>query len=138
MFRLNYNFIAAAIAAAGIVGSMYYMANKIESQDELIISIRESNELIKAQNKSITEQYNSYITASEENREKLDFLIQDLRYTRSNITKNLQVLHDHNLQELANKKPVIIEKLANDATKKVFDDIERSSNPAELLPSAER
>lgn len=99
-------------------GYLYYK----DSKDSIARLTKENAELIQS-----IESLDKTLQAVREERERYrrsaDKLSQDLKRSEQYIDGLSRKLREHDLTNLALRKPILIEKRVNDATKKLFDDI---------------
>lgn len=106
-----------------------YMRNKVDNL-ELRLDRSESR------GDSLQESLSNYLENREVTEKALSDLATSLTTTRSAIRADLEVFRNHDLQKLAEAKPGLIEVRANEATKEIFDTLEKESNiSARILPN---
>ena len=113
--------IMFVIIIAACVGYFYYSQNKINDLNKNIEKYR-----ISAQ---VAEKTINVLNENADKQQKLmSDLQKDLKQSEADNDKLRKLLREHDLTKLSIKKPGMIEKRINDATKKVFKDIVNISN----------
>ena len=125
MFRL-YGIIAI-IGVLGIAayGAKYYY----DSTQATIAQLRENNAKLEVVAKTNEETINKLNSDAVQMASLNQSLQQELQQAELYKQELLGKLQKHNLSQLSLKKPGLIEKRINDATAKVFDDLESLTSP---------
>jgi hypothetical protein len=115
----------AKLAAAGVVGMLVFGA-VLEYQDmkERIAVLRENNaklELVAENNAKALQEATQFATQMEEQNLELQANLQQAEVYKDSL---IEKFRDHDLTRLSLKRPGMIQLRINNATKKVFDDIE--------------
>jgi hypothetical protein len=115
----------AKLAVAGIVGMLVFGA-VLEYQDmkERIAVLRENNaklELVAENNAKALQEATQFATQMEEQNLELQANLQQAEVYKDSL---IEKFRDHDLTRLSLKRPGMIQLRINNATKKVFDDIE--------------
>lgn len=116
MFR-----IYAIIIILAVLGGAYW---EYSSMQKRIETLRENNaklEMVAKQNQQVIEEMQAFSKMQEELNLELNKKLQDASKYKDEL---LSKLRKHDLALLSLKKPGLVEKRINDATKKVFDEIE--------------
>lgn len=115
----------AKLAVAGVVGMLVFGA-VLEYQDmkERIAVLRENNaklELVAENNAKALQEATQFATQMEEQNLELQANLQQAEVYKDSL---IEKFRDHDLTRLSLKRPGMIQLRINNATKKVFDDIE--------------
>jgi len=116
MFR-----IYAIIIILGILGGAYWEYTNMQKRIE---TLRENNvklEMVAKQNQQVIEEMQAFSKMQEELNLDLNKKLQEASKYKDEL---LSKLRKHDLALLSLKKPGLVEKRINNATKKVFDEIE--------------
>jgi len=105
------------ISLAASIASLFLFISNMRLQENLA----EVNAAYSAQKTTLSD-IKSKISKSIEENSELQFRLQD---AQTEISELRNVLVNHNLTKLAKEKPGLIETRINNATKKLFNDIER-------------
>ena len=120
MFRLYAIIIIVGILGAAAWGAKYYY----DSTQATIATLRENNAKLETANQinqeTIGKMQQDAVRMSELNNQ----LTTDLQKAEKYGDELRATLNKHNLTHLANKKPGLIEKRMQDATDKLWDDLE--------------
>ena len=112
-------FVIALLGGVAYAAKYYY-----DTTQATIAQLRENNAKLEVAN----EENQATIKQMEKNAERLneltDQLGQDLRKAEAYGDELRNTLNKHNLTHLANKKPGMIEKRMQNATEKLWDDLE--------------
>ena len=112
-------FVIALLGGVAYAAKYYY-----DTTQATIAQLRENNAILEVAN----EENQATIKQMEKNAERLneltDQLGQDLRKAEAYGDELRNTLNKHNLTHLANKKPGMIEKRMQNATDKLWDDLE--------------
>lgn len=73
---------------------------------------------------------NSLTNSIKETQDKINFIGDKMNIIHSNSVRQVEVFDKHDLNKLLEKKPELIEDLANKATEKALKRIEEITNPA--------
>ena len=115
----------AKLAVAGIVGMLVFGAvSEYRDMKERIAVLRENNaklELVAESNALALEEATQFATQMEEQNLELQENLQQAEVYKDSLTEKFR---DHDLTRLSLKRPGMIQLRINNATKKVFDDIE--------------
>jgi len=115
----------AKLAVAGIVGMLVFGAvSEYRDMKERIAVLRENNaklELVAESNALALEEATQFATQMEEQNLELQENLQQAEVYKDSL---IEKFRDHDLTRLSLKRPGMIQLRINDATKKVFDDIE--------------
>ena len=115
----------AKLAVAGIVGMLVFGAvSEYRDMKERIAVLRENNaklELVAESNALALEEATQFATQMEEQNLELQANLQQAEVYKDSL---IEKFRDHDLTRLSLKRPGMIQLRINDATKKVFDDIE--------------
>ena len=116
MFR-----IYAIIIILAVLGGAYW---EYSSMQKRIETLRENNaklEMVAEQNQKVIEEMGAFAKQQEELNLALNKQLQEASKYKDEL---LSKLRKHDLALLSLKKPGLVEKRINDATKKVFDELE--------------
>lgn len=120
MFRLYAIIIIVGILGAAAYGAKYYY----DSTQATIATLRENNAKLETANQinqeTIAQQQADAVKMAELNNQ----LTTDLQKAEKYGDELRATLNKHNLTHLANKKPGLIEKRMQNATDKLWDDLE--------------
>ena len=120
MFRVYILIVVLGLLGGGIYAAKYYY----DTTQATIAQLRENNAKLEVAN----EENQQTITKMQENNVRLnaltDQLNTDLRKSEEYGDELRETLNKHNLTHLANKKPGLIEKRMQNATDKLWDDLE--------------
>jgi len=120
MFRLY-----AMLAVVGIVGVVLFGAwYEYRDMQQRIATLRENNaklEMVAKANAEALEEVTAFANQMEASNLELQANLQKAEAYKDDLLSKFQ---KHNLTKLSLRKPGLIEGRINDATKKVFDDIE--------------
>jgi small-conductance mechanosensitive channel len=125
MFRLY-----AIIIILGILGGAAWAAKSYYvSTQNTIAQLRENNAKLEVANQENQATINQMVSDNKRLNELTDQLNIDLRKSEEYGDELRATLNKHNLTHLANKKPGLIEKRMQDATDKLWDDLESVTSP---------
>lgn len=125
MFRLY-----GIIAIVGVLGIAAYGAKYYyDSTQATIAQLRENNAKLEVVAKTNEETINKLNSDAVQMASLNQSLQQELQQAELYKQELLGKLQKHNLSQLSLKKPGLIEKRINDATAKVFDDLESLTSP---------
>jgi len=120
MFRVYILIVVLGLLGGGIYAAKYYY----DTTQATIAQLRENNAKLEVAN----EENQQTITKMQENNVRLnaltDQLNKDLRKSEEYGDELRNTLNKHNLTHLANKKPGLIEKRMQNATDKLWGDLE--------------
>ncbi len=120
MFRVYILIVVLGLLGGGIYAAKYYY----DTTQATIAQLRDNNAKLEVAN----EENQQTITKMQENNVKLnaltDQLNKDLRKSEEYGDQLRDTLNKHNLTHLANKKPGLIEKRMQNATDKLWGDLE--------------
>lgn len=126
MFRLY-----GIIAIVGVLGIAAYGAKYYyDSTQATIAQLRENNAKLEVVAKTNEETINKLNSDAIQMASLNQSLQQELQQAELYKQELLGKLQKHNLSQLSLKKPGLIEKRINDATAKVFDDLESLTSPS--------
>lgn len=115
----------AKLAVAGIVGMLVFGAvSEYRDMKERIAVLRENNaklELVAENNAKALQEATQFATQMEEQNLELQANLQQAEVYKDSL---IEKFRDHDLTRLSLKRPGMIQLRINNATKKVFDDIE--------------
>lgn len=115
----------AKLAVAGIIGMLVFGAvSEYRDMKNRIAVLRENNaklELVAETNAKALEEATQFATEMEEQNLELQANLQEAEAYKDSL---IEKFRDHDLTRLSLKRPGMIQLRINDATKKVFDDIE--------------
>lgn len=120
MFRLYFMIIILVVVGGVLFGAWY----EYRDMQQRIATLRENNaklEMVAKENEQTINTMQEFASSMAEENKKLTGQLQEAEKYKDQLLGKLQ---RHNLALLSLKKPGMIEKRINDATKKVFDDIE--------------
>lgn len=123
IMKYLYGAIGVSVVTMIVGGYLYYKDTQArlrayaENQAVLELNLQRSENTITQIRQNIRNQI-----------EQNKILNQELQKAEQEKNSLTEKLSKHNLQYLAKRKPGLIEKRINDATRKVFDDIERVTN----------
>ena len=125
MFRLY-----AIIIILGILGGAAWAAKSYYvSTQNTIAQLRENNAKLEVANQENQATINQMVADNKRLNELTDQLNIDLRKSEEYGDELRATFNKHNLTHLANKKPGLIEKRMQDATDKLWDDLESVTSP---------
>jgi len=111
-----------------VAGTIYFLYNenrsliiKIEQQQ---VALDPTKKALEETNKTIDE----IIKDNKRNEEISKELERQIRTANEELDELIKILSNHNLKDLASKKGGLIERIINEATRKIFNDIERITN----------
>ena len=120
MFRVYILIVVLGLLGGAVYAAKYYY----DTTQATIAQLRENNAKLEVAN----EENQLTISKMEENSVRLnaltDQLNQDLRKSEEYGNESRNTLNKHNLTHLANKKPGLIEKRMQNATDKLWGDLE--------------
>ena len=120
MFRVYILIVVLGLLGGAVYAAKYYY----DTTQATIAQLRENNAKLEVAN----EENQLTISKMEENSVRLnaltDQLNQDLKKSEEYGNELRNTLNKHNLTHLANKKPGLIEKRMQNATDKLWDDLE--------------
>jgi len=115
----------AKLAVAGIIGMLVFGAvSEYRDMKNRIAVLRENNaklELVAETNAKALEEATQFATEMEEQNLELQANLQQAEKYKDSL---IEKFRDHDLTRLSLKRPGMIQLRINNATKKVFDDIE--------------
>ena len=120
MTKLYGIIILVAILGGVGYGAKYYY----DTTQNTIATLRDNNAKLEIANKTNTETINQMVADNQRLNELTDQLNTDLRKSEEYGDELRDTLNKHNLTHLANKKPGLIEKRMQNATDKLWDDLE--------------
>jgi len=120
MFRLYAIIIIVGILGAAAWGAKYYY----DSTQATIAQLRENNAKLEVANEENQATINQMVADAQRLNQLTDQLNQDLRKSEEYGDELRATLNKHNLTHLANKKPGLIEQRMQNATDKLWDDLE--------------
>ena len=120
MIKLYGIIILVAILGGVGYGAKYYY----DTTQNTIATLRDNNAKLEVANKTNTETINQMVADNQRLNALTDQLNSDLRKSEEYGDELRDTLNKHNLTHLANKKPGLIEKRMQNATDKLWDDLE--------------
>ena len=111
--------LVAVLGGVGYGAKYYY-----DTTQSTIATLRDNNAKLEIANKTNTETINQMVADNQRLNELTDQLNSDLRKSEEYGDELRDTLNKHNLTHLANKKPGLIEKRMQNATDKLWDDLE--------------
>lgn len=120
MFRLYAIIIIVGILGAAAWGAKYYY----DSTQATIAQLRENNAKLEVANEENQATINQMVADAQRLNQLTDQLNEDLRKSEEYGDELRATLNKHNLTHLANKKPGLIEQRMQNATDKLWDDLE--------------
>ena len=120
MIKLYGIIILVAILGGVGYGAKYYY----NTTQNTIATLRDNNAKLEVANKTNTETINQMVADNQRLNALTDQLNSDLRKSEEYGDELRETLNKHNLTHLANKKPGLIEKRMQNATDKLWDDLE--------------
>ena len=120
MIKLYGIIILVAILGGVGYGAKYYY----DTTQNTIATLRDNNAKLEVANKTNTETINQMVADNQRLNALTDQLNSDLRKSEEYGDELRETLNKHNLTHLANKKPGLIEKRMQNATDKLWDDLE--------------
>lgn len=127
MTSLKIYLILGGIIALLGTGFKFYYDYAQAKMEVLESNIEKANLAIESQKKA----FDSYKTNVENQLENISGLQERQREIADQTNELSELLARHRLDQLAAGKPGLIERRANAATKRVFNDVEESSQPVE-------
>ena len=120
MIRLYAVIIIVGILGAAAWGAKYYY----DSTQATIAQLRENNAKLEVANEENQATINQMVADAQRLNQLTDQLNEDLRKSEEYGDELRATLNKHNLTHLANKKPGLIEQRMQNATNKLWDDLE--------------
>jgi benzoyl-CoA reductase/2-hydroxyglutaryl-CoA dehydratase subunit BcrC/BadD/HgdB len=120
MIRLYAVIIIVGILGAAAWGAKYYY----DSTQATIAQLRENNAKLEVANEENQATINQMVADAQRLNQLTDQLNEDLRKSEEYGDELRATLNKHNLTHLANKKPGLIEQRMQNATDKLWDDLE--------------
>lgn len=120
MYWTLFKYGAPILLVMAIAGALYFQHSRIEDLNQELANARTT---IETQKNTIT----TIRDTVKRNRKSLSEFNSKVKEIRSETNELQQTLSEHNLEELANEKPGLIENRANNATKELFDNFEEAS-----------
>ena len=115
----------AKLAVAGVIGMLVFGAvSEYQDMKNRIAVLRENNaklELVAESNARALDEITQFATQMEEQNLELQTNLQQAEVYKDSL---IEKFRDHDLTRLSLKRPGMIQLRINNATKKVFDDIE--------------
>jgi len=120
--------VLALIILIGSAATYFFWSqSKISSLTTNVTTLSDENKSLKVSNESLNNNIKNLIELSKKDTARLENLDSQLSTERSH-SKNLELLlRKHNLSDLAQHKPGLIEKRVNTATKNAINDLEKIS-----------
>jgi len=91
-------------------------------------TLREEKQTLEISLQTITQEKENLVTRMEVSNEKLIELDTKLSKAREDVNRTLRLFSDHDFTNLVQRKPGLLEKLMQKATKKEFDEMEKIVN----------
>jgi hypothetical protein len=115
-----------ALIIAGLLAGAYYIYKDMEAT---IATLRENNaklELVVETNQATIKAMEAQAALIAEANQQFQIRLQESERYRNDLISKLQ---RHDLSKLSFQRPAMIEKRINDATQKLFDELESSTTP---------
>jgi len=129
MFKLYAIIIVVGLLGGAAYGAKYYY----DTTQNTIAQLRENNAKLEVANETNQATINKMGADAERLNNLTNQLVQDLQKSEKYGDELRNTLNKHNLTHLANKKPGLIEKRMQNATDKLWDDLE-SITGAVIIP----
>ena len=120
MFKLYAILIVVGLLGGAVYGAKYYY----DTTQNTIASLRDNNAKLEVANETNQATINKMGADAERLNNLTNQLVQDLQKSEKYGDELRNTLNKHNLTHLANKKPGLIEKRMQNATDKLWDDLE--------------
>ena len=120
MFKLYAIIIVVGLLGGAAYGAKYYY----DTTQNTIAQLRENNAKLEVANETNQATINRMGADAERLNNLTNQLVQDLQKSEKYGDELRNTLNKHNLTHLANKKPGLIEKRMQNATDKLWDDLE--------------
>ena len=120
MFKLYAIIIVVGLLGGAAYGAKYYY----DTTQNTIAQLRENNAKLEVANETNQATINKMGADAERLNNLTNQLVQDLQKSEKYGDELRNTLNKHNLTHLANKKPGLIEKRMQNATDKLWDDLE--------------
>ena len=120
MFKLYAIIIVVELLGGAAYGAKYYY----DTTQNTIAQLRENNAKLEVANETNQATINKMGADAERLNNLTNQLVQDLQKSEKYGDELRNTLNKHNLTHLANKKPGLIEKRMQNATDKLWDDLE--------------
>ena len=124
---LTNKYVLIGLLVSTILTYFWYLSNKATNLEEELkqkeVLIEGAIEKVNQANQTVTVLQAQMIAQSE----LLNQQLKEMRKVEKDIESKKKVFEDHNLDNLAKKKPVLIENRVNRATERVFREIEDES-----------
>ena len=120
MFKLYAILIVVGLLGGAVYGAKYYY----DTTQNTIASLRENNAKLEVANETNQATIKKMGQDTARLNDLTNQLAQDLQTSESYGDELRSTLNKHNLTNLANKKPGLIEKRMQNATDKLWDDLE--------------
>ena len=120
MFKLYAIIIVVGLLGGAAYGAKYYY----DTTQNTIAQLRENNAKLDVANETNQATINKMGADAERLNNLTNQLVQDLQKSEKYGDELRNTLNKHNLTHLANKKPGLIEKRMQNATDKLWDDLE--------------
>jgi hypothetical protein len=120
MFRLYAILIVVGLLGGAAYGAKYYY----DTTQNTIAQLRENNAKLEVANETNQATIDKMGADAERLNNLTNQLVQDLQKSEKYGDELRNTLNKHNLTHLANKKPGLIEKRMQNATDKLWDDLE--------------
>lgn len=120
MFRLYVILIVVGLLGGAAYGAKYYY----DTTQNTIAQLRDNNAKLEVANETNQATINKMGADAERLNNLTNQLVQDLQKSEKYGDELRNTLNKHNLTHLANKKPGLIEKRMQNATDKLWDDLE--------------
>jgi len=121
-----------AVLAIIIAGGGYFFKQYYDSSQAQILTLKQNNIAVEAQNKAQDERFDKFKTEFAVQSAAITQLNSELANIKIESSKLSKTLARHELDKLSAGKPGLIKRLANRATKKVFANLENASKPVEV------
>jgi len=120
MFKLYAILIVVGLLGGAVYGAKYYY----DTTQNTIASLRENNAKLEVANETNQATIKQMALGTARLNDLTNQLAQDLQTSERYGDELRSTLNKHNLTHLANKKPGLIEKRMQNATDKLWDDLE--------------
>jgi uncharacterized protein HemX len=124
--KLKVYAVMAIIVLVGGLALWWYIShlqNKAADLEKEVLLNKVEIETQKEQTKAVLNGLNDEIAKSKERQKAVDELRQNYEENSEGIKKLQETFSKHNLEQLSTKKPKLIEKIINKATRKSIEDI---------------
>ena len=117
--------LVGLLAVAGSLGFLYIRVEMLKKTNEnLELQVQQKEQQFSA----LSEQFSAFQTEVAVQSEKLNNVYSQNAEVRKEVNNALKIFERHNLQQLSQKKPELIELRVNRATEEVFKTIETETS----------